>query len=213
MRMKKERNKNGTFKKEDDNFYLGKKYGKLTIIDIYHYGKYNFRKCKCICECGNIKHVDLNNLKRGFTRSCGCLKKNDKYNILIGQKFGKLVVEERLANSKLSQSKYKCLCECGNYIEVYGSNLLYNQTKSCGCIRDIACYSEKPFSTNTSGVRGVYYLKRRKKWIAKLTINREVYKKEFDLFDDAVKYRKKLEEQYHKPLRKKYIELKKHINS
>lgn len=209
--MGKERNSNGTFKEEDNSIYIGKKYGKLTILEVYRYGKYNFRKCKCLCECGNVKVVDLTNLKQGFTKSCGCIKKNNTYDILVGKRFGKLVVIEELPKTKLSQSKYKCLCDCGNYIEVYGSNLLYNQTKSCGCIHEISCYGEKPFSNNTSGIRGVYYSKTSKKWVAKLTINHEIYRKEFDLFEDAVEHRKKLEEKYHKPLREQYIEVKKTI--
>ncbi|MBP3595898.1 MAG: hypothetical protein J6J60_00640 [Clostridia bacterium] len=207
--MGKERNSNGTFKEEDNSIYIGKKYGKLTILEVYRYGKYNFRKCKCLCECGNVKEVDLTNLKQGFTKSCGCIRKNEVYDILVGERFGKLIVVEELTKTKLSQSRYRCLCDCGNYIEVYGVNLIYNQTKSCGCIHDVSCYGEKPFSTNKSGIRGVYYSNAHKKWVAKLTINRKNYRKEFDLFDDAVEYRKKLEEKYHKPLRKKYNELKK----
>lgn len=50
---------------------------------------------------------------------------------LIGKKFGKLLVIERLENYK-----YQCLCEdCGTYIEVYVWNLTSGKTKSCGCKR------------------------------------------------------------------------------
>jgi len=33
------------------------------------------RTIKCKCQCGNEKDVRLSHLKRGFIRSCGCLKK------------------------------------------------------------------------------------------------------------------------------------------
>jgi hypothetical protein len=29
----------------------------------------------CLCECGSIKQVNYRNLKRGKTKSCGCLRK------------------------------------------------------------------------------------------------------------------------------------------
>jgi hypothetical protein len=32
------------------------------------------RKVLCLCECGNHKVVDLHNLKKGMTKSCGCLQ-------------------------------------------------------------------------------------------------------------------------------------------
>lgn len=206
--MKRQRNEDGTFARDIDSKYIGKKYGKLTILEIYQYGKRNFKKCKCQCDCGNITEVYLSNLKRGFTKSCGCYRKNNAYDALTGQRFGNLLVIKELPKSKLGQTRYKCKCDCGNYIEVYGSNLIYNQTKSCGCLQDISCYSTKLFSTNTSGVRGVHFKKSTGKWEAKLTIKGDVHRKEFADFDKAVKHRKFLEDKYHKPLRERYNKLK-----
>lgn len=55
------------------------KYGKLTILEIHHQKKYpngtiiDFVKCKC--DCGNIKIINFNNIKRGLVKSCGCISK------------------------------------------------------------------------------------------------------------------------------------------
>lgn len=52
----------------------GQRFGRLTLIGFY--GRENnktFWYCKC--DCGNIVRVWAKNLKRGETRSCGCLAK------------------------------------------------------------------------------------------------------------------------------------------
>lgn len=47
-----------------------------------------------------------------------------------GNKYGKLTVLEYLG-----KKKYKCLCDCGNTVDVYTDNLRSGKTKSCGCER------------------------------------------------------------------------------
>lgn len=50
-----------------------KKYGRLTVIgEAARIG--GRRAVKCLCDCGKLKVVTLKNLKRGNTRSCGCLQ-------------------------------------------------------------------------------------------------------------------------------------------
>lgn len=65
---------------------INKKYGKLTVIDVFR--KNNVTYAKCRCDCGNEKITRLASLKRGDCTSCGCAK---RYN-LEGQRFGKLTV-------------------------------------------------------------------------------------------------------------------------
>lgn len=60
------------------------KYGKLEILAINHKKKYSngtvieFAKCKC--DCGNVKVINFNNIKRGLVKSCGCIVKTQKGN-------------------------------------------------------------------------------------------------------------------------------------
>ena len=56
-------------------------------------------------------------------------------NGIIGNKYGKLLVLNRVENDKNGYIKFKCLCECGNETIVYKSNLINGHTKSCGCNR------------------------------------------------------------------------------
>lgn len=54
---------------------IGNKYGKLTVLDVYHKlsDKQKYLRCFCQCDCGNLKEVRYNDLKRS-TKSCGCIR-------------------------------------------------------------------------------------------------------------------------------------------
>ena len=53
---------------------------------------------------------------------------------LTSQKFNRLTVIEQ--NGRQSgKVVWKCQCDCGNIINVIGSNLTSNKVKSCGCLR------------------------------------------------------------------------------
>jgi len=55
--------------------YLGVKFGRLIVTEILPSIPYKIRRCKAICECGNIKEYYVGNILMGVTTSCGCLRK------------------------------------------------------------------------------------------------------------------------------------------
>jgi len=58
--------------------YVGKVYGKLTILDLKVITLKNEKRqtqAICRCECGIVKQILLSSLKNGSTISCGCRKK------------------------------------------------------------------------------------------------------------------------------------------
>lgn len=57
---------------------------------------------------------------------------------------------------------------------------------------------------NTSGTTGVHWQSHNRKWRAKLIFQGKTYKKDFNKIEDAIKYRKRLEEKYYKPILDKY---------
>ena len=111
---------------------IGENFGRLKVID-YQNG-YNI----CQCECGSICRIKTANLKSGHTKSCGCLQKEltskAKLIDIIGEKFGKLTVIERVKEED-SQVWYKCKCDCGSEIVTTSFRLRHGITKSCGCIQ------------------------------------------------------------------------------
>lgn len=55
---------------------VGRKFGKLTVISHSHMNKFphgTSSMWNVVCECGNKKVVQSSALKRGATKSCGCL--------------------------------------------------------------------------------------------------------------------------------------------
>ena len=116
----------------------GQRFGKLFVLerDFEYQKKNNYDKpyWKCVCDCGNIVIVNGKSLRSGATKSCGCLSKEQAKNInfvdITGKRFGKLTVIQYLGNSKWS-----CLCDCGNKTEVIASHLKSGHTTSCGCNR------------------------------------------------------------------------------
>jgi len=62
---------------------IGKKYGRLLVVEYAGIDKYTHAQWKCICDCGDETIVSGTNLRKGGTKSCGCLR------IETGQKNGR----------------------------------------------------------------------------------------------------------------------------
>lgn len=58
---------------------IGQKFGRLTVIEKVGYKRsnsgYEDIVWKCICDCGNLTQTITPYLKKGVTKSCGCLKR------------------------------------------------------------------------------------------------------------------------------------------
>jgi hypothetical protein len=52
---------------------------------------------------------------------------------LTGKRFGMFVVIKRVENNKWGQTKWNCLCDCGNIKSVQSSALIHGKSLSCGC--------------------------------------------------------------------------------
>jgi hypothetical protein len=53
----------------------GNKYNRLTVIKLVSLKGSDGPEWECLCDCGNTKVVSGHSLKRGQTKSCGCLFK------------------------------------------------------------------------------------------------------------------------------------------
>lgn len=93
----------------------------------------------CQCDCGNKVKVRSWNLIGKKTYSCGCSRSEKAREVngsnLIGQKFGKLTVIEKLPfePDKSGNIYWKCKCDCGNETILYTA-LLNQGVSSCGCL-------------------------------------------------------------------------------
>ena len=125
----------------------GKRFNRLTAIElvgsrITDTGNKS-RVWRCRCDCGNVVDVYAGNLKRGNTKSCGCLNKELAhkrfFHDLTGNRYGYLTVIERdsdyVSPSGNTNTVWKCKCDCGTTKSIMASSLVGGLTLSCGCMR------------------------------------------------------------------------------
>lgn len=65
----------GCSRKKEIEDLTGQIFGRLTVIKYYGINKNRSHCWLCKCECGNERVATHSNLKKGFTQSCGCLRK------------------------------------------------------------------------------------------------------------------------------------------
>lgn len=111
-------------------------FGRLTALEKGKKDKAGHQYWLCKCECGNLVEINSDNLRRGLTKSCGCLHAEKAHQLtfqdITGQRFGKLTtIKYFIKNSK---TYWECQCDCGNHCIIAGSNLKNGHTQSCGCI-------------------------------------------------------------------------------
>jgi hypothetical protein len=53
---------------------------------------------------------------------------------LLGEKFGRLIVNSRAENSPQGQARWNCVCECSGTKVVKGHELRSGKVSSCGCL-------------------------------------------------------------------------------
>lgn len=91
---------------------------------------------RCQCDCGNIVEVVGSDLRRGRTRSCGCLRNETLVIDETGNRYGKLIVLER-EDSHTGKARWICQCDCGNKTVVNGYELRRGDVRSCGCLTSL----------------------------------------------------------------------------
>lgn len=53
---------------------VGNTYGRLTVLEYDHTRNHHIY-WKCLCECGCVTVAEAGNLRKGKTKSCGCLSR------------------------------------------------------------------------------------------------------------------------------------------
>lgn len=108
----------------------GQKFNQLTVLYQDINRKYIYWVCQC--ECGNIKSIEARALRKGLTKSCGCIRTPD----LTNNRFGKLNVIKKLdQRDKFGKIQWECKCDCGGMINLPTGSLINHNTKSCGCLQ------------------------------------------------------------------------------
>lgn len=134
---------------------------------------------------------------------------------LAGRRYGHLTVLGPAENIG-KRTAWRCLCDCGQETVVKTHHLQCGHTKSCGCLcgpggpRDAlgltyidgTCVemlrAKKVRRNNTSGVPGVNWAAAQGRWRATICFKgKRHYLGSYKKFEDAVKARKRAEEELH----------------
>lgn len=189
-------------------------FGELTVLHRAPKRKNGGIWWTCQCSCGELYDVPGSLLATGRRTHCnGPLhERNYSFSDISGKRFGNLTAIA-ITNKKSGKGNkvWKCRCDCGNEIDISYNRLLYTTQISCGCKKQEHskklssflthidgtilehCKSRKIPCDNTSGVRGVYFV--RGKWMAKIVFQGKQYHLgTFDTIEDASQARKTAEE-------------------
>ncbi len=133
---------------------IGKKFGKLLVIDATRDNNAKKKNiiCICKCECGNIKRVISSKLTSFDTTSCGCIR-NFNFNKYKNKKYGKITILDLIDKDKKIVS---CKCECGNIFETSLYNVISNKQIVISCGK---CGAKriKRIKTPHSRLLGIYH--------------------------------------------------------
>lgn len=114
--------------------FIGKNYGRLTIIEYRKNKNSSIRciefLCKCSCNKSENKWYPLEMINQNFKSisSCGCVKK-ELYN-LRKIHFGSLHIMNTSKNNE-GGLRYNCKCDCSREIEVLESDLFTGKVTCC----------------------------------------------------------------------------------
>ena len=190
----------------------GNIFGRLTVLgDVRKRTKNGKVLWHCLCECGTVTFVRGDHLKSGKISSCGCLneeKKHDRFKDLSNTETDNFKIIDR-AYSKNQRVYWNCICKnCGNHVELQSNEI--ERYSGCGCqqnrstkesmdeIRDSeSLKTDKPTAKSTTGVRGVYFNKRKGSYQAFINVDKKTkYLGSSKNFKTAVALRQKAEKEF-----------------
>ncbi|MFA9413265.1 AP2 domain-containing protein [Streptococcus sp. E29BA] len=166
----------------------GQRFGRLVVLrEVKEGAPRKHITWECQCDCGTIKDIRGAALKSGATKSCGCLndeKRRERYKDLAGFENDNFRVLYKKGSEK-QRVDWVCSCKhCENEIVLNSNEIELN--KSCGCLKKgaskeymasitdfEALKSTKPTAKSSTGVRGVYYSKRKQRYVAYINIDKK----------------------------------------
>lgn len=155
----------------------GERYGRLIAIKPVESNKHGRFNWLLKCDCGNKTIVDIGALSNGGTQSCGCLK------------------------SELSTLSMKGISDTIGYKEFLQKDLQETGTR----LTTIDVKNRKLRSDNTTGIVGVYWIKRTHMWRASIGFKgKQINLGDFSNKQDAINARKEAEKKYFDPILEKY---------
>ncbi len=192
----------------------GQTFGDLTVIGRSTKRTKMGAYWHCRCRCGKMCEATASELVSGKKTSCGCKTVRTYTGTdITGWRFGRLTALQATDRRDGKGSVvWRCRCDCGNETDVSYNNLVYANQQSCGCKKREhdnavrmhlihidgtsidALRSSKVPSNNTTGVKGVYFVRGR--YMAKIVFQKKQFSLGmYDTLAEAAAARKTAEEE------------------
>lgn len=123
----------------DYSSMIGQTYGYWTVVGLSDAPQ----RVRCQCRCGTVRDVSVPLLKKGGSKSCGCMRlkkdgapfssRRKLEKVVPGQRYGMLTALEEMNERVSGRIVWKCQCDCGNITYITATHLKKGDTKSCGC--------------------------------------------------------------------------------
>lgn len=191
----------------------GRVFGELTVLHpSEHQRKNGGVWWTCQCSCGSKYECPASLLITGRRTHCGCKTNRGRPTDITDQRFERLTaLYPQKERDERGSVVWHCRCDCGNEIDIPYNDLLYCNTKSCGCqkkehdkaLKNYLTHvegtsldmikSKKLPADNTTGYKGVYLI--RGKYMAKIVFQKKQYfLGTYEKIEDAANARRKAEE-------------------
>jgi hypothetical protein len=128
------------------NDLTGKVFTRLTVLARALNGSSDRTMWYCRCECGTTKIVAANQLRRGKTKSCGCLKKDTAH------------LHKRLRPHEANYNAFVASARHSNHVckLTYEAYLKFTKVANCHY-----CAASIPWKPYTAGKKSAYFLDRK----------------------------------------------------
>lgn len=196
----------------------GMRFGELTAVKPTDKRDSGSIVWECACDCGQTCDVSARNLVNGHTKSCGHLVGRS---VEEGEVFGALTAVERVGSNDAGRALWRCACECGKETIIKGAELRAGSYTSCGCGAEhyrrvsetlgrvegtcLDALTRGLQKNNKSGVRGVFWNKRRGKWTAAIKFKGKLHQLGcFETLEEAAEARRLAEVELYDPVLKRH---------
>lgn len=115
---------------------IGNKYGRLTVLEEFR--KHNEIYYRCLCDCGREKESRARNVRKGYTKSCGCLRIDTA--IENGYAHG-------MSHTRFYKIWKELRCRCQNENTPYYKNYGGRGIKVCDRWQTFACFREDMYGS------------------------------------------------------------------
>lgn len=115
----------------------GRKFNKLTVLEmVWERGN---PSVKCKCDCGNTVVLNKSRVMTGHTKTCGCSRRKctttKDFTGYISP-YGIEMLEQDILNERSGTWIWKCRCGvCGSTFKAVPYKILNGLVRSCGCLR------------------------------------------------------------------------------